>query len=243
MGAWLSGAYGLVCYVLFLGTFLYAVGFVDDLGVPKSVDSGTTASLAAALIVNTLLLSLFAIQHSVMARQGFKRWWTRFVPMNAFKTLFAATCLAACATPALSQVISAVAAGAPPPTVPNCGAHPEARATGCSVWSDWLEAYPVPVSSVTCTVLNVHPTKSISGTFEIFHINKDHAIPLGSGTFGQVLPGLLTAISSVDPSDSVYCRVTLTVTGPHEHADERQVRATMKLVGPGGIFVSSSTLR
>jgi methanethiol S-methyltransferase len=88
MGAWLSVAYGLGCYVLFLGTFLYAVGFVGDLVVPKSVDSGSTAPLADALVVNTLLLAVFAVQHSVMARQGFKRWWTRFVSPAVERSTF-----------------------------------------------------------------------------------------------------------------------------------------------------------
>jgi len=75
----LAFLYGLIAYVAFLGAILHAIVFVTGLPLAKTIDSGEVVPLGEALVVNLLLMSLFAIQHSVMARPGFKRWWTQFV--------------------------------------------------------------------------------------------------------------------------------------------------------------------
>ncbi len=80
--------YGVVAYAAFLASLGYAVGFVGDILVPKSIDAAPTVSLGIALLVNAGLLGLFAVQHSVMARPFFKRWLTRFVPTAAERSTF-----------------------------------------------------------------------------------------------------------------------------------------------------------
>jgi len=84
----LGFAYGAVVYLLFLGVFLYLIAFVGDLGVPRSVDAGPSAPLATALIVDVLLLALFALQHSVMARGWFKERWTKVVPPHLERSTY-----------------------------------------------------------------------------------------------------------------------------------------------------------
>ena len=73
-------AYGTFSYLIFLGTFLYAIGFIGGFGVPRTLDGPATGPLAISFAIDAALLTLFAVQHSVMARKWFKEWWTRIVP-------------------------------------------------------------------------------------------------------------------------------------------------------------------
>ena len=71
--------YGTICYLVFFGTFLYAMGFLGKFLVPKTIDSAVTVPLGEALLINLSLLGPFALQHSIMARKGFKKWLTKFI--------------------------------------------------------------------------------------------------------------------------------------------------------------------
>jgi protein-S-isoprenylcysteine O-methyltransferase Ste14 len=88
MGRVIAFLYGLISYVVFFITFLYAIGFVSDLWVPKNIDSGMPVASSEAFVVNILLMSLFALQHSVMARRQFKEWWTQYVPKSVERSTY-----------------------------------------------------------------------------------------------------------------------------------------------------------
>jgi len=88
IGRIVAFVYGIVAYLAFCVSLLYTIGFVEGLVVPKTIDSGIAVPPVQALIVNLVLMSIFAVQHSVMARPQFKRWWTSFVPRSVERTTY-----------------------------------------------------------------------------------------------------------------------------------------------------------
>jgi protein-S-isoprenylcysteine O-methyltransferase Ste14 len=87
-GRFVAFLYGLVAYFAFFGTILYAIGFVMGLVVPKTIDSGAASSTPQALVVDVLLMTLFAVQHSVMARKQFKEWWTQYISRSIERSTY-----------------------------------------------------------------------------------------------------------------------------------------------------------
>jgi protein-S-isoprenylcysteine O-methyltransferase Ste14 len=88
MGRIVAFSYGVVSYLVFLVAFLYAIGFVGNVLVPKSIDTGLETSFTTALIINIVLLGLFAIQHNLMARPWFKKRWTQIIPNSVERSTF-----------------------------------------------------------------------------------------------------------------------------------------------------------
>ena len=88
MGRLLILIYGLIAYLAFLAAILYAIGFVGDFVVPKTVSQGGSELGGHPIVINVLLLAVFAVQHAVMARPAFKQWWTQFIPKPIERSTF-----------------------------------------------------------------------------------------------------------------------------------------------------------
>jgi len=88
MGRIISFIYGVAAWLMFLGIYFYAIGFMGNIIVPKSIDSGLDGSFWVALIINLTLLGIFTVQHSVMARPAFKRLWTKVIPKHVERSTY-----------------------------------------------------------------------------------------------------------------------------------------------------------
>ncbi len=88
MNRFIAFVYGVLCYSVFFLTFLYLIGFLGNLLVPKSIDSGLSATTGTALLINLGLIALWGVPHSVMARPGFKAWWTKIVPTSVERSTY-----------------------------------------------------------------------------------------------------------------------------------------------------------
>src|ERR1700761_690484 len=97
MGRFLAFVYGVAAYLFFAVTFLYAIAFVSNVATPTTIDTGIVSPPVTAAIIDLGLMAVFAVQHSVMARQGFKAWWTRFVPPAIERSTYVVTSSAALA--------------------------------------------------------------------------------------------------------------------------------------------------
>jgi len=80
--------YGVIAYAGFMGWMVYMIGFLGQFAVPKSVDSGSVGPVGAAILVNFLLILIFGVQHTIMARPAFKQWWTQFIPKPLERSTF-----------------------------------------------------------------------------------------------------------------------------------------------------------
>jgi len=130
----LIAAYGIVSYLLFLATILYSVAFVGNLPVPLTVDVGPAVPVAQAVVINVLLLAVFAVQHSVMARVGFKRVWTRVVPPAIERSTYVLA--ASLALAALMGFWRPIAE----PVIWNVADAWAALAIDAAFWAGWLIA-------------------------------------------------------------------------------------------------------
>src|SRR6188768_4288944 len=88
MGKLVAFLYGIVAYLVFAVVIVYSLGFVSGLVVPKTIDSGPAGPLVESIVINLVLLTIFALQHSIMARPQFKKWWTKIVPKSVERSTY-----------------------------------------------------------------------------------------------------------------------------------------------------------